>query len=207
MTRKGLDRHDRFKKAKRLFRDHGGILRTSVAIRKGLHPRTLYEMRDAGAIERLGRGLYRLADLPPLGDPDLVSVSLRVPKGVLCLISALAFHDLTAEIPHEIHLALERGAERPRLKHPPLRVFWFSPRMFRAGIESHEVDGVAVRVYGREKTLADCFRYRNKVGLDVGLEALRRYREGGGLNVDRLLHFARLCRVENVLRPYLEMLL
>jgi len=189
------------------FRDHDGILRTSDAIRKGVHPRTLYEMRDAGVIERLSRGLYRLSDLPPLGDPDLVSVSLRVPKGVICLISALAFHDLTNQIPHEVYPGLERGMEQPRLEHPPLRIFWFTSKVFHAGIETHEVDGVQARVYSREKTLADCFKFRNRIGLDVALEALRRYQKRHGVNVDQLLHFARICRVENVMRPYLEALL
>src|SRR5690606_25402559 len=99
----------RISRAKSVFRDHGGILRTSQAIREGIHPRTLYEMRDAGLIERLSRGLYRLADLPPLEDPDFVSVALKVPGGVVCLISALAFHDLTTTIPHEVYLALEKG--------------------------------------------------------------------------------------------------
>ena len=197
---------DRSKDAKRIFQDHGGILRTSQAISKGIHPRTLYEMRDSGVIERLGRGLYRLADLPPLGDPDLVSVSLKVPRAVICLISALAYHDLTTQIPHEVYLALERGMEPSRLKYPPVRIFWFSPKMFRAGIEFHEVDGFRVRVYSPEKTLADCFKYRNKIELEVALEALQRYQKHRGVNVDRLLHFARLCRVENVMHPYLEAL-
>lgn len=191
-------------RAKRAFRDHGGILRTSQAIREGIHPRTLYEMRDAGLIERLSRGLYRLADLPPLEDPDFVSVALKVPGGVICLISALAFHDLTTTIPHEVYLALEKGSERPRLKHPPVRLFSFSPETFRAGIETHQIDGVEVRIYTVEKTLADCFKFRNKIGLDVALEALKRYQQRRTFNFERLLHFARICRVENVMRPYLE---
>jgi predicted transcriptional regulator of viral defense system len=194
----------KYKRALEVFRNHGGILRTSEAIREGVHPRTLYEMRDAGVLEQLSRGFYRLADLPPLGDPDLVSVSLRIPRGVICLISALAYHDLTTQIPHEVYLALERGMERPRLKHPPVRPFWFSPRMFHGGIESHEIDGTPVRVYSIEKTLADCFKYRNKIGLDVALEALQEYQKSRGVNVDRLLEAARLCRVETVMRPYLE---
>jgi predicted transcriptional regulator of viral defense system len=195
---------DRFRKARRIFRNRGGILRTSEAIRAGVHPRTLYQMRDSGKLERLGRGLYRLADLPPLGDPDLVSVALRIPKGVICLISALAYHDLTSQVPHEIYLALQRGMERPRLEHPPVRTFWFAPEAFRAGVESHEVDGVQVRVYCPEKTVADCFKFRNRIGLDVALEALQRYLQRGGISVDRLLRYGRLCRVENVMRPYLE---
>ncbi|HLV01046.1 MAG TPA: type IV toxin-antitoxin system AbiEi family antitoxin domain-containing protein [Acidobacteriota bacterium] len=196
----------RISRAKSVFRDHGGILRTSQAIREGIHPRTLYEMRDAGLIERLSRGLYRLADLPPLEDPDFVSVALKVPGGVVCLISALAFHDLTTTIPHEVYLALEKGAERPQFRHPPVRLFWFSPETFRAGIETHQIDGGEVRIYTPEKTLADCFKFRNKIGLDVALEALKRYQHRHTFNLERLIHFARICRVENVMRPYLETL-
>ncbi|MFZ5593180.1 MAG: type IV toxin-antitoxin system AbiEi family antitoxin domain-containing protein [Pseudomonadota bacterium] len=190
-----------------LFHSHGGVLRTSVALRLGIHPRTLYAMRDQGLLERLSRGLYRLADLPPLGNPDLVAVALKVPGGVICLISALAYHELTTQIPHEVYLALPRGAEPPRLEHPPLRVFWFTGKAFTEGVETHEVDGVPVRIYGAEKTLADCFKYRNKIGLDTAVEALRRYVRGRRARIDTLMTYARICRVEKVMRPYLEALL
>lgn len=190
-----------------LFRRHGGVLRTRDALRLGIHPRTLYAMRDQGLLERLGRGLYRLADLPPLGNPDLVAVALKVPGGVICLISALAYHELTTQIPHEVYLALPRGAEPPRLEHPPLRVFWFTGKAFTEGVETHKVDGVPVRIYGAEKTLADCFKYRNKIGLDTAVEALRRYVRRGRTRFDMLMAYARICRVEKVMRPYLEALL
>lgn len=196
----------KFKTAKEVFGAHEGTLRTGQAVRSGIHPRTLYQMRDAGVIQELSRGLYRLAELPPIGNPDLASVALRAPKGVLCLLSALAYHDLTTQVPHEVHLALERDSRRPRFQYPPVRVFWFSPRMFREGIESHPVEGGVLRVYSAEKTLADCFRYRNKMGLDVAIEALRFYFERRRAKIDELLRFARVCRVENVMRPYLEAL-
>lgn len=109
---------DNFKRAKNLFLTQAGMLRTKKAIRAGIHPRTLYEMRDAGILERINRGLYRLADLPPLGNPDLVSVSLKVPHGVICLISALYYHDITTQIPHEVYLALERGKDPPPVGSP-----------------------------------------------------------------------------------------
>jgi predicted transcriptional regulator of viral defense system len=196
-----------FEKEIKAFNRGGGVLRTSAALRAGIHPRRLYEMRDSGVVERLGRGLYRLADLPPLSNPDLVTVAAKVPAGVVCLISALAYHEITTQIPHEVQLALPRGAEPPRLGHPPLRVFWFSGRAFTEGIERHKVDGIALRVYSPEKTLADCFKYRNKLGLDTVLEALRLYRTRKRTKVDELMRFARVCRVEKVMRPYLEALL
>ena len=196
-----------FEKEKRAFSQSGGLLRTGAALRAGIHPRTLYDMRDEGVVEQLSRGLYRLADLPALSNPDLVTVALKIPAGVVCLISALAYHEITTQIPHEVHVALPRGAEPPRLKHPPLRVFWFTGRSYTEGVETHKVDGVGLRVYSPEKTLADCFKYRNKLGLDTVLEALRLYRSRKRPNVDELMKFARVCRVEKVMRPYLEALL
>lgn len=201
------DDQERFKAAKRVFRDHGGIMRTSEAIRAGVHPRTLYGMRDAGVIDRLGRGLYRLADLPALGNPDLVAVALKAPGGVICLISALSYHELTTQIPHEVHLAIPRRMEPPRIKHPPTRLFTFSGPAFAEGIETQSIDNVPVPVYGPEKTLADCFKYRNKIGLDVALEALKLYRERRSLKVDDIMRFARVCRVEKIIRSYLEAML
>jgi predicted transcriptional regulator of viral defense system len=196
-----------FEREKRVFSQSGGLLRTGAALRAGIHPRTLYDMRDEGVVEQLSRGLYRLADLPALSNPDLVTVALKIPAGVVCLLSALAYHEITTQIPHEVHVALPRGAEPPRLKHPPLRVFWFTGRSFTEGIETRKVDGIRLRVYSPEKTLADCFKYRNKLGLDTVLEALRLYRSRKRPNVDELMKFARVCRVEKVMRPYLEALL
>ena len=196
-----------FAEATRIFRRHGGILRTRDALRAGIHPRTLYAMRDRGVLERLSWGLYRLADLPPLSNQDLVTVALRVPNGVICLISALAFHSLTTQLPHQVYVALPRGAEPPRLEHPPLRILWFTGRAFTEGAETHQVDDVAVRVYSPEKTVADCFKYRNKLGLDIAIEALKLYLESRRVPADELLRAARVCRVERVIRPYVEALL
>lgn len=189
------------------FRERGGILRTTEALQLGIHPRTLYALRDAGVLERLSRGVYRLASMPPPGNPDLVAVALRAPQGVICLLSALAVHDLTTQIPHEVHVALKRGAEPPRLEHPPVRVFWFTGEAFTSGIERHVLDGVGVRVYGAAKTVADCFKYRNKLGLDVALEALKLYLRKRRARPADLTRFARVCRVEAVMRPYVEALL
>lgn len=190
-----------------VFREHGGVLRTMEAVRLGVHPRTLYALRDNGTLEQLARGLYRLAELPPLGNPDLVAVALRIRGGVLCLLSALAVHEITTQIPHEVCVALKRGAEPPRLEHPPVRIFWFTGHAFTEGIETRKLDGVNVRVYGAAKTVADCFKYRNKLGLDVALEALKLFLGERRGRADELLGFARICRVEKVMCPYIEALL
>jgi hypothetical protein len=122
--------------AAEIFRSHGGMLRTMQAVRLGVHPRTLYAMRDNGTLEQLSRGLYRLAELAPLSAPDLVAVAKLVPSAVICLISALSLHELTTEIPHEIHVALARGAATPRVEHPPLRVFRFSEAALAEALKS-----------------------------------------------------------------------
>lgn len=184
-----------------------GILRTSEALRLGIYPRTLYALREAGVLEPLARGLYRLADLPPLSNPDLVIVAHRIPQAVVCLVSALAFYELTTQIPHAIDLALESGSTRPRLIFPPVRVFWFSGAAWSKGVEQHQLDGTPVRIYGPEKSVADVFKFRRKLGLDLAIEALKAYRTRPGFDVHKLLHYARVCRVQQVMSPYLEALL
>jgi len=202
-----MHNQNKFEKARNILRQHGGILRMSEAIHAGIHRKMLYAMLDAGIIEKLCRGLYRLADLPPLGNPDLVSVAMKVPTGVICLISSLSFHEITTQVPHEVYIALRRGTEPPRLKHPPVRIFWFTGEAFTEGIETPKVDGVQMRIYSPEKTVADCFKYRNKIGLDTAVEALKLYRERKRIKVNELIRYARICRVEKVMRPYLDALL
>jgi predicted transcriptional regulator of viral defense system len=197
----------RFDRAVAVFKKHGGILHTAQALRAGIHPGTLYAMRDSGTLEVVSRGAYRLADSSPLGNPDLVTVATRVSGGVICLISALAFHDLTTQIPHEVHVALPRGAEEPRLDHPPIKTYRFTGKAYTEGVETHELDGVIVRIFSPEKTLADCFKFRTKVGLDTVVEAVRFYRERKRVKVDDLMHYAAICRVNKIIRPYLEALL
>ena len=201
------NRGSRFDRAVGIFKKHGGILLTAQALRAGIHPGTLYAMRDSGALEVISRGVYRLANSPPLVNPDLVTVATRVPGGVICLISALTFHELTTQIPHEVHVALPRGAEEPRLDHPPIKTYRFSGEAFTKGVEAHELDGVSVRIYSSEKTLADCFKFRNQVGLDTVVEAIRFYRERRNIKVDDLMRYAGICRVKKIIRPYLEAIL
>lgn len=187
-----------------LFRQHGGQLRMSDAIALGMSRYSLYSLRDKGIIEQVSRGVYRLVELPPISNPDLVTVSLRFPKAVICLISALAYHEITTQIPHVVSVAVPRDARMPSLDSPPVHAYKFSDAAFRAGIETHQIDGVTVRIYSAEKTLADCFKYRNKIGMDVVLEALKLYRSQKPFKLTDLLKYARICRVEKVMKPYLE---
>ena len=195
-------------KARRTFTQSGGMLRTSNAIRLGIHPRTLYALRDAGEIEQIGRGLYRVTTAPPLSNPDLVPIAIRIPRSVVCLISALAHHGLTTQVPHSVDLALPSHAQVPKIDGVPLRVFWYSEPSFSAGIQVVSMDDVPVRIYSPEKTIADCFKYRNKIGLDVAIEALRAYRERSSKpDLRALSKFAEIDRVQRIMRPYLAAIL
>jgi len=193
--------------AKEVFEKRGGILRTTVALKAGIHRRTLYEMKQSGILETLSRGLYGLKEVSKAKNPSTIIVASRVPQGVLCLISALAIHEIGTQVPHEVYIALKKGAEKPKLDYPPSRFFWFSGTSFDEGIETKIVEGVKVKVYSLEKTVADCFKFRHQIGQDVAIEALREWHRLKTKNLKKLFYFARLCRVERVMKPYLEALL
>ncbi|HWL07651.1 MAG TPA: type IV toxin-antitoxin system AbiEi family antitoxin domain-containing protein [Planctomicrobium sp.] len=193
--------------AKSIFRENGGLLRMTDAVQAGIHRATLRGMVERGELEKISRGLYRLVENELLPYPDLAAVAVKVPQGVICLISALAFHELTTQIPREISIAIDRNAEPPRIDYPPVRSFRFGGAAFTEGIEVHPVGPVSIRVYSREKTLADCFKFRNEIGLETCLEALKEYRQQPGFNPDEALRFAAICRVGRIIRPYLEAVL
>lgn len=194
----------RVEEACKVIARSGGTIRTADAIQAGIHPEVLYRMRDTGIVEPLARGLYRLAESPELGSPDLVTVALKVPKGVICMISALSFHRITTQIPHEVDIALVRGSESPRLNDPPIHIYWSVKHILECGVEEQLVDGKRLRVHSPERALVDAFRFRNKIGFDVAMESLRLYRDRYPLRVDRIMEYAGVCRVAGVIRPYLE---
>ena len=166
----------------------------------------LWNLAKAGKIERVGRGLYRAKEAPISTNETLLEVAKRVPLGVLCLSSALRFHELTTENPFEVWLAIERGAWSPKLDYPPVRVVHFSEAAFKFGIETHSVEGGTLRVYSPAKTVADCFKFRSKIGMETAIQALRSaYREKKA-TMDDLWRAAKVCRVVNVMRPYMESL-
>lgn len=192
---------------KKIFAEHKGILRASKAIELGVPKHVLYEMVKTGKLIREAQGIYRLSETPMSGNPDLVNLSLRVPRAVFCLISALYFYELTTQIPHSVYFALPRNVKTPKVYHPPIRVFHFSKEAYQAGILEHDLDGVKVKIYDREKTIADCFKFREKIGMDVALEALKDYLKQPKVNAPLLMKYARINRVEKVIRPYVEALL
>jgi predicted transcriptional regulator of viral defense system len=193
-------------KATAIFLRHGSLMRTSEAIKAGVHPATLYAMRDAKQIEQAGRGLFRLANLPPMEEPDLAVVAKKYPAGVVCLVSALAIHQLTTRIPDAVQIAVPPGTRSPRNSHPPVEVFRYSPQTLSMGVEERVIDGVRVKVFGPEKTIADTFKFRNKIGLDAAVEALRAYSKRKDRRFDLVGEFAKACRVRKVIQPYIEAL-
>jgi predicted transcriptional regulator of viral defense system len=190
-----------------LFRLHCGIMRMADILRGGINRNTLYAMRDAGLVVQLARGLYRLAEMAPLSQADLVTVAAKATQAVIYLVSALSFHELTTQIPHEVWIAIARNSEPPRLDYPPIRISRLTDVAFKTGIEKHAVDGKTVSVYSREKTLADRFSRRNEVGLDVAIEALKSYMEQDKVKVVLIMEYATKLRVAKTMRPYLEALL
>jgi len=192
---------------KKIFEKHNGLLHVSEAVRLGVPEHIVYEMVQKGELVKEVRGVYRLTDSDPLGNPDLVQVSLLVPKAVICLISALYFYELTTQIPHSIYVALPQNVGRPRVKYPPLEVFWVTNSLHMVGVDVHVLDGVKVKIYNREKTVADCFKFRKRVGEDVALEALKDYISQPKLDVHKLLEYAKINRVEKLITPYLKSLL
>ncbi len=193
-----------FEVAGKIFRENNGILRTGQAKQFGINEHTLVQMCNEGLLVKESRGLYRLADLPPLSNPDLVQVAIRVPRSVVCLISALNFHQLTTQIPYKVYIALPQEVKAPRIEYPPLDIVYLSKKPYSAGIQEYIVDGIKVRVYSREKTIADCFKFRNKIGLDIALEALKDYLRQPNRDIQRILEFASINRVEKIIRPYLQ---
>ena len=182
----------------------GGVVRPRDLAAKGLSRTALSRLVDAGKMERVSRGIYRLIDRPIGDHASLAEACKRVPDGVVCLLSALSFHDLTTQAPHEVWLAINRKAWKPKPGNPPVRIFRFSGAALVEGVESRKIDGVQVRVYSAAKTVADCFKYRNKIGIDVAVEALHDYRRKRKGTIEKLWRFAEVCRVTKVIRPYVE---
>ena len=186
------------------FRKAGGILTMSEAMKVGVHRRELYALRDRGDLEVISRGLYRLTDMPDPSLPDFIPIAKKIPNGVICLISALAFHEITIQIPHFVYVALPSQAHKPAISYPPMRYFWYSQKLLRTGVQEHSIDGCIMTIFDVEKTLVDCVKFRNKIGMDVVLEALKMYWRSKTTNLNKLFEYAKLFRVEKILKLIME---
>jgi predicted transcriptional regulator of viral defense system len=189
----------------RLARRRGG-LNTRDTAGAGIHRQVLSRLVREGALERVARAQYRLPDALVTEHHGLAVAAAAVPNGIVCLLSALAFHGVGTQVPFQVWMAIDGRARRPILSNPPLRVVRFTGQALTAGIETHRVECQAVRIYCVAKTVADCFKYRHKIGLEVALEALREAWRARRFTMDDMDRYARVCRVERVMRPYLEAL-
>lgn len=193
-------------KAKNLFKKQGGILRTREALTLGIHPKTLYQMRDTGDLKLLNRGLYLLVDDDiDITHIDFIAAHKRLPRGVICLLSALAFHELTTQIPHAVYVAYQQNWRKPKMNYPPIKLFRYSEDSYEDGIEYHQINTLKIPIYSASKTVVDCFKFRNKIGLDIAIEALRDYwRQHKQVSIDEILRHAKVCRVTHVMSPYID---
>ncbi len=164
----------------------------------------LARLTENSQLEKVCRGLYRLPDSDISENESLITIAAKIPQAVFCLLTALQFHELTTQLPRQNWIAMPRGSHAPKIDYPPIKMIQFTGDAYSIGIEVYEQDQVPLRVYGVAKTLADCFKHRNKIGLDVALDALKEARSQKKASADDLWRFAKICRVANVMRPYLE---
>jgi predicted transcriptional regulator of viral defense system len=182
------------------------ILRPRDLDAYGIPRNYLARLHQRGLVARVGRGLYMLPQADITRHHTLVEVSQRVPHGIICLLSALHYHGLTTQAPFAVWLAIDNKAHRPRLQSLPVRLVRFSGPALTEGVEETQIEGVTVKIYNPAKTVADCFKYRHKIGLDVAIEALKDCRRQQKCTVTDLWHYAEICRVTAVIKPYLEVL-
>jgi predicted transcriptional regulator of viral defense system len=183
-----------------------GVISVRDLSDRGLHHESLRRLRKDGVLVKTGRGLYELSGGDVTENHSLALVGKRVPNAVVCLLSSLQFHDIGTQSPSKVWIAIDRKAAKPNMDYPPIRIVRFTGPSLSEGIETHYIEGITVKIYNPAKTVADCFKYRNKIGLDVSLEALRECIRGQRCTNDELWHYAKVCRVANVMRPYLEAL-
>lgn len=183
-----------------------GLLRASHLQELGIARVVLSRLKASGQLERVGRGVYRLPDAQGAEHESLATIAVKVPQAVFCLLTALQIHELTTQLPRQVWIAMPQGSHAPKMDYPPVKMVQFSGEAYAQGIEAVRADQVELRVYGVAKTVADCFKHRNKVGLDVAIEALKEALAANKTNANDLWRFAKICRVANVMRPYLEAL-
>lgn len=189
------------------FRRSGGIVRFSAILKAGFHSDSLYALERENKIEKIARGLYKLTNYDIGAYPDLVISTLQAPQGVICLLSALSFHEATIEIPKYVDIAIPRGAHAYKIKYPPARFYRFGSKAWKAGIEEHKIEGYKVKIYNLAKTIVDCFKFRNKIGMNVAREALKTAVAEKNIKPKEIMQYAKICRVDNIIKPILETML
>jgi len=188
----------------KVFKAHEGFARTKDILMTGIHHREIKRVRDEGQIIRVKRGLYRLAEIPLISNQGFIDLARAVPGGVICLLSALSYYELTTFSSTIISMAICRGSRRPKIDYPPAEFYHFSKKQFEAGISEIKIKSHKIRIYNPEKTICDCFRYRNKLGLDIAKEGLSEYLKRKDRNLERLLKYAEVCRIKSLLQTWLN---
>lgn len=194
-------------KAKRILSKFKGPIRTVEMKNAGIHTRTISALVANGILEKLSRGIYQLTETEHSSNTDLAIVASKYPQAIVCLASALAFHDITTQIPHEASVALAKGAKEPKPDFPPVVTYRFGKKSLNSGVDNYTIDGVKVKIYCPEKTIADCFKFRNKLGMDIVIEAIKLYKIRKKINMQKLIQFGKICRIEKIMMPYLEAVL
>jgi len=188
----------------KVFKKYKGFARTKDILAAGIHTRNIKRVREKEQVVQVKRGLYRLADIPLISNQGFVDLAHAVPGGVICLLSALSYYELTTFNPSVISMAICRGSRKPKINYPPVEFYHFSKKQFEAGINKIKVKGHEIRIYNREKTICDCFRYRNKLGLDIAKEGLSEYLKRKDRNLEKLLEYAEICRIKPLLQTWLN---
>ena len=203
-TKRNMDTHHTQRDRTLHLLESHGIMRLSELKAHGIHPPTLTRLVDEGAIVRSSRGVYQLADANVELAHDLAEMAKRVPKGVICLISALQFHEITLQNARSVWMAIGERDRKPKMDYPPVRFVRFGAKALTAGVEEHRIDGVPVKIFNPAKSVVDCFRYRNTVGLAVAMEALRMALRSRKATPAAISDYAANLRIWSVIRPYLE---
>lgn len=189
------------------LRGKKGLATYAEIIKAGFNKAQLKTGLNSGRIQKVDRGLYRLSEGSNLSNPDIAAVSIKAPNGVVCLLSALAFHEATNEIPDCVHIAIPRGSHANKIKYPPVKFYRYNLSTWEAGIEEHEMDGRKIRIYNLARTIADCFKFRNKIGMNIARDALKVAVMEKGIKPPEIMQYAKICRVDRIIKPILETLL
>ena len=199
-------RHKIRKQLERISQDHDGVITVLEVKKAGISTNTIYRLRDAGEIICISRGVYQLVDSDSTvqTSPEYAVIKARVPRAVLCTISALYHHELTTEIPRTVHLAIERNHTIPKIDYPSVQFYRMAKTVFYAGIETEGMGWVMMNIFSPEKTIADCFKYRNRLGIDLAIEGLKKYLQRSNAKPTKILTMAKICRVTQIIKPYLE---
>lgn len=190
----------------KFIKKHRKGARFSEILKAGFHPDTLNLLKKEKKISKIARGIY-VFDYAPDSYPDIVTALLQVPKGVICLLSALAFHEVTTEIPRRVDIAIPRNTRMSKVKYPPVKFYRFGPKAWKAGIEKHEIEGYKIQVYSLPKTIADCFKFRNRIGINIARDALKIAITEKDVKPKDIMQYAKICRVSSIVKPILEAML